>query len=161
MSEGLVSRAFRGRRPQPGVAGRLPPGQYLEHGFPVLSAVPTPHTPLEQWDFSIVGNVQAPKRWTWQELLALPHETPMVDIHCATKWSKFDTHWEGISVETLLQDAYLDACATTRLEGISPPCRYRHAARCSLASGATPAGVRMRSQPICGNGRDRSRHLGT
>jgi len=74
MSEGLFSRAFRGRRQQSDVAGRLPPGQYLERGFPVLSAGPTPHTPLERWDFSIAGNVKESKRWTWEELLALPHE---------------------------------------------------------------------------------------
>src|SRR2546429_9246451 len=58
MSEGFISRAFRGRRQQSDVAGRLPPGQYLESGFPVLSAGPTPHTPLEQWDFPILGNVK-------------------------------------------------------------------------------------------------------
>src|SRR3989441_3849909 len=67
MSEGFISRAFRGRRQKSDVAGRLPPGQYLERGFPVLSAGPTPHTPLERWDFSIGGNVKEPKR-----TLALP-----------------------------------------------------------------------------------------
>ncbi len=108
MSEGFISRAFRGRRQKSDVAGRLPPGQYLERGFPVLSAGPTPHTPLERWDFSIVGNVKEPKRWTWQELLAFPHETPTVDISCVTKWTKFDTHWEGVSVETLLQQVEYD-----------------------------------------------------
>src|SRR5205823_5771541 len=87
---------------------RLPPGQYLERGFPVLSAGPTPHTPLERWDFSIGGTVKEPKRWTWEELLALPHETPTVDISCVTKWTKFDTHWEGVSVETLLQQVDYD-----------------------------------------------------
>jgi hypothetical protein len=108
MSEGFISRGFRGRRQQSDVAGRLPPGQYLERGFPVLSAGPTPHTPLERWDFSIGGIVKEPKRWTWQELLALPHETPTVDISCVTKWTKFDTHWEGVSVETLLQQVDYD-----------------------------------------------------
>jgi DMSO/TMAO reductase YedYZ molybdopterin-dependent catalytic subunit len=108
VSEAVVSRGFKGRR-QPGeVAGRLPPGQYLESGFPVLSAGPTPHTPLEHWDFSIVGNVKKPKVWTWQEFQALPHETPTVDINCVTKWSKFDTHWEGISVDTLLKQVEYD-----------------------------------------------------
>ena len=61
MSEGFFSRGFRGRRQPSDVAGRLPPGQYLERGFPVLSAGPTPHTPLERWDFSIEGNVKEPK----------------------------------------------------------------------------------------------------
>jgi DMSO/TMAO reductase YedYZ molybdopterin-dependent catalytic subunit len=68
-----------------------------------LSAGPTPHTPLDQWTFRIDGAVGKSLEWTWQELLALPAETPTVDIHCVTKWSKFDTHWKGVSVDTLLQ----------------------------------------------------------
>jgi DMSO/TMAO reductase YedYZ molybdopterin-dependent catalytic subunit len=104
----VISRGFRGHRPQTDIAGRLPPGQYPESGYPVLSAGPTPHTPLEQWDFSIIGAVKEPKRWTWNELLALPHEKPTVDIHCVTKWSKFDTHWEGISIDTLMQQVDYD-----------------------------------------------------
>ncbi len=102
MSEKITSRGFQGRR-QPGeVAGRLPPGQYVERGFPVLSAGPTQHTPLDRWDFSIGGDIDQPKRWTWNELRALPRESVTKDIHCVTKWSKLDTHWEGVSVDTLL-----------------------------------------------------------
>jgi hypothetical protein len=52
MSEGFVSRGFTGRRRTEG-RDLLPPGQYLVDGFPVLSAGPTPHTPLEEWDFSL------------------------------------------------------------------------------------------------------------
>jgi DMSO/TMAO reductase YedYZ molybdopterin-dependent catalytic subunit len=81
---------------------RLPPGQYLESGFPVLSAGPTPRTPLTDWRFSVEGVVQEPALWSWEELLALPQETFTVDIHCVTKWSKLDTHWTGVSVDTLL-----------------------------------------------------------
>ena len=108
MSGGFISRGFKGRRQQPDVSGRLPPGQHLESGFPVLSAGPTPHTPLEQWDFSITGSVKVSKKWSWNELLALPHETPTVDIHCVTKWSKLDTHWEGVSVDLLLGQVEYD-----------------------------------------------------
>jgi DMSO/TMAO reductase YedYZ molybdopterin-dependent catalytic subunit len=72
-------------------------------GFPVLSAGPTPHTPLSQWTFSITGQVETPKQWTWDEFRKLPTETITKDIHCVTKWSKLDTVWEGISVDTLLQ----------------------------------------------------------
>jgi len=108
MSEGFISRGFRGRRRQNEQAGRIPPGQHLERGFPVLSAGPTPHTPLEQWSFSIEGKVKEAKHWTWNELLALPHETPTVDIHCVTTWTKLDTRWEGIAVETLLQQVDYD-----------------------------------------------------
>jgi DMSO/TMAO reductase YedYZ molybdopterin-dependent catalytic subunit len=81
---------------------RLPPGQYEERGFPVLAAGPTPHTPLQDWTFLVSGEVDEPRSWTWEEFLALPAETPTVDIHCVTKWSKFDTHWKGVSVDTLL-----------------------------------------------------------
>src|SRR5207245_10914928 len=102
MSEGFMSRGFRGRRQQSDKSARIPPGQYLERGFPVLSAGPTPHTPLATWDFSIVGEVDQPKRWSWDEFRALPRETVTKDIHCVTKWSKLDTHWEGLSLDTLL-----------------------------------------------------------
>ena len=68
MARGFFSRGFRGRRRSQDTA--LPPGQYLEDGFPVLSAGPTPRTPLEEWDFSIVGEIDEPKRWTWEEFRA-------------------------------------------------------------------------------------------
>ena len=97
-----ISRGFTGRRRPVADPSRLPPGQYLETGFPVLAAGPTPHTPLEQWTFLIDGAVQEPVSWTWEEFLALPAQTPTVDIHCVTKWSKFDTTWKGVSVDTLL-----------------------------------------------------------
>ena len=102
---GFISRGFRGRRRTtevPEQLGRVPPGQYLVDDYPVLSAGPTPHTPLEAWDFAILGEVTQPKRWTWQELLALPQETVTRDIHCVTHWSKLDTHWTGVSLDTLL-----------------------------------------------------------
>ena len=97
-----ISRGFRGRR-NPGVdPARLPPGQYLERDFPVLSAGPTPRTPLDEWSFTIDGTSGDARAWTWDELVALPAETFTVDIHCVTKWSKLDTTWTGVSVDTLL-----------------------------------------------------------
>src|SRR5918911_1623321 len=93
MARGFFSRGFRGRRGSWDTA--LPPGQYLEDGFPVLSAGPTPHTPLEEWDFSIVGEIEEPRRWTWEEFSQLPSEQITKDIHCVTKWSKLGTRWEG------------------------------------------------------------------
>jgi DMSO/TMAO reductase YedYZ molybdopterin-dependent catalytic subunit len=98
-----ISRGFRGRRQQSELSARLPPGQYLENGFPVLSAGPTPHTPLGVWDFSILEGSDERKRWTWDEFRVLPHEKVTADIHCVTKWSKLDTHWEGVSVDRLLE----------------------------------------------------------
>jgi DMSO/TMAO reductase YedYZ molybdopterin-dependent catalytic subunit len=105
----IISRGFRGRRRTPEQADRLPPGQYLVTDFPVLSAGPTPHTPLDQWDFSISGEVEQPKRWSWEEFRALPRETITRDIHCVTRWSKLDTVWEGVSVDTLLAQVEHDA----------------------------------------------------
>ena len=104
----FISRGFTGRRRDPELAGRVPPGQYVTDDFPVLSAGPTPHTPLDQWTFTIEGGAE-PVSWTWEEFLALRSETPTVDIHCVTKWSKLDTTWEGISVDTLLERVEHDA----------------------------------------------------
>jgi len=98
-----ISRGFRGRHRSEVDPARLPPGQYATTDFPVLSAGPTPHTPLAQWTFAVGGAVGAGRSWTWEELLALPSETVTVDIHCVTKWSKFDTTWKGVSVDTLLE----------------------------------------------------------
>jgi DMSO/TMAO reductase YedYZ molybdopterin-dependent catalytic subunit len=69
--------------------------------FPVLSAGPTPHTPLEEWTFTIEGGAE-PASWTWEEFRALPSEEVTTDIHCVTKWSKLDTVWRGVSMDTLL-----------------------------------------------------------
>jgi DMSO/TMAO reductase YedYZ molybdopterin-dependent catalytic subunit len=97
----IISRGFRSRRP-PVDPSRVPPGQYVTNDFPVLSAGPTPHTPLDKWTFTIRGTVDAPKSWTWDELAQLPHEEPKVDIHCVTKWTKLDTMWSGVAIDTLL-----------------------------------------------------------
>ena len=96
-----VSRGFHRRRPA-GEPGKLPPGQYLVQGFPVLSAGPTPHTPLPDWTFSIRHSGDTLKSWTWPEFQALPAETVTVDIHCVTRWSKLGTVWRGVPVDTLL-----------------------------------------------------------
>ena len=105
----FVSRGFRGRRrDDSGDDARVPPGQYVTDDFPVLSAGPTPHTPLDRWSFEIRGSGE-PKVWTWDEFRALPTETPTVDIHCVTRWSKLDTEWQGVSVDTLLAEAGEDA----------------------------------------------------
>lgn len=111
MTDRFVTRGFMGRPRAEGsgdVASRLPPGQYITRDFPVLSAGPTPHTPLEHWSFSIQGLVKAPVSWTWKEFLALPARDWTVDISCVTKWTKLDMHWRGVSVDTLLEGVELD-----------------------------------------------------
>jgi DMSO/TMAO reductase YedYZ molybdopterin-dependent catalytic subunit len=97
----VISRGFHGRRER-GDAGRVPPGQYVVRDFPVLSAGPTPHTPPAQWTFSITGEIDQPRRWTWDEFRALPTTTITRDIHCVTKWSKLDTVWEGVDLDVIL-----------------------------------------------------------
>jgi DMSO/TMAO reductase YedYZ molybdopterin-dependent catalytic subunit len=105
----FISRGFKGRRRDPDAdPGRVPPGQYVTDDFPVLSAGPTPHTPLDEWTFSIVDGDER-TTWTWEEFRGLPSEEVTVDIHCVTRWSKLDTTWEGVSVDTLLEAAGADA----------------------------------------------------
>lgn len=105
MTEPFISRGFRGRGRPGATAARLPPGQYETRDFPVLSAGPTPRTPLATWDFVLRGADGPAARWTWDEFQALPHETVNTDIHCVTKWSKLDTMWEGVSMDALLAAA--------------------------------------------------------
>jgi DMSO/TMAO reductase YedYZ molybdopterin-dependent catalytic subunit len=97
-----ITRGFLGRRRTVADPARVPPGQYVTNDFPVLSAGPTPHTPLAQWSFTVDGAVAQPASWSWEEFIALPSQTITVDIHCVTKWSKLDTSWKGVSVDTLL-----------------------------------------------------------
>ena len=100
-----ISRGFKGRRPTSDAATRLPPGQYETRDFPVLSAGPTPHLPLAGWSLTLVDARGRSARWSWDELQALPRERITKDIHCVTKWSKFDTRWEGVSIDALLEAA--------------------------------------------------------
>ncbi|HEY8871033.1 MAG TPA: sulfite oxidase-like oxidoreductase [Candidatus Limnocylindrales bacterium] len=108
MAERFVTRGFVGRRRQTNRGNRIPPGQYETTDFPVLSAGPTPRPDLAAWSFSIEGLVAAPVRWTWEEFLALPSQEFVVDISCVTKWTKLDTRWQGVSVDTLLEHVDLD-----------------------------------------------------
>jgi DMSO/TMAO reductase YedYZ molybdopterin-dependent catalytic subunit len=104
-----ISRGFRGRRSEGDDSRRLPPGQYLVPDFPVLSAGPTPHTPLDEWSLTIDGAVDEARTWTWEEYQALPMEQFTVDIHCVTRWSKLGTAWTGVSVDTLLDGVTTEA----------------------------------------------------
>jgi DMSO/TMAO reductase YedYZ molybdopterin-dependent catalytic subunit len=107
----FVSRGFVGRRDIEGgreSADRLPPGQYVTRDFPVLSAGPTPRIALDSWTFTVEGLVREPVTWTWEQFQALPRRTWTVDISCVTKWTKFDTTWEGVSVDTFLEHVELD-----------------------------------------------------
>ena len=104
-----ISRGFHGRRRRDVDPARIPPGQYVVDDFPVLSAGPTPRTPLDQWSFAIGGTVGPQASWTWEQFLELPSETFTVDIHCVTKWSKLGTRWTGVAIDTLLEGVESEA----------------------------------------------------
>ena len=110
---GYVSRGFRGKRANEREDGRVPPGQYLTEDFPVLSAGPTPHTPLEDWTFTIDTETAELRRWSWESFRALPSVEVRADIHCVTKWTKLDTVWEGVSFDTLFEGIEFDATHVT------------------------------------------------
>ena len=107
MSEPLISRGFRGRRGSGATSARLPPGQHLVTDFPVLSAGPTPVPDLATWRFTLEDGASPLELWSWAEFNALPQSEIAADIHCVTTWSKFDTQWRGVSVDTLLEAAGL------------------------------------------------------
>ncbi len=82
--------------------GRLPPGQSLTKKFPVLHYGPVPPFNADTWDLRVWGEVEEEVRWTWDEFSQLPRTRLEMDIHCVTRWSKFDTTWEGVSVRSLV-----------------------------------------------------------
>jgi len=82
--------------------GRLPPGQSLTQKFPVLHYGAVPAFDPLNWDFRVFGEVETPLRLTWAEFEQLPRTRLKMDIHCVTRWSKFDTEWEGVSVISLI-----------------------------------------------------------
>jgi DMSO/TMAO reductase YedYZ molybdopterin-dependent catalytic subunit len=109
----MATRGFTGKGRAPGAGTRLPPGQFVTADFPVLSAGPTPRIALEAWRFTLRVGPKPVKQWSWREFISLPMTSVTRDIHCVTKWSKFDTAWEGVSVDDVLADA-----------GIEPPTPY-------------------------------------
>ena len=103
----IISRGFTGRRRAADVA--LPPGQYLTTDFPVLSAGPTPHVLLDQWEFTIGDENGILRRWDWKSFRGLPVETFTADLHCVTRWSRLGISWEGVSLDALLAGVTTDA----------------------------------------------------
>jgi DMSO/TMAO reductase YedYZ molybdopterin-dependent catalytic subunit len=77
-------------------ADRLPPGQYFTERFPVLHVGDVPNIERSQWTLQVFGEVTEPRMLTFDDLAALPNVDVVTDIHCVTKWSKFDTKWRGV-----------------------------------------------------------------
>ncbi len=102
---GFLSRGFNPKRRTPDeLSERLPPGQYAERDFPVLTAGPTPRIAAEEWELKIDGDVAAPREWTAAQFAQLPAEAVPCDIHCVTKWSKLGTSFRGVSLDVLLEE---------------------------------------------------------
>lgn len=87
--------------------GRLPPGQSLTNIFPVLHYGPVPAFNPATWNFRIFGEVEQEVTWTWDQFQKLPRRQLKMDIHCVTKWSKFDTEWEGVAVRDLVDQGLI------------------------------------------------------
>ena len=109
----MATRGFFGRPPGKDAAQRLPPGQYETRDFPVLSMGPTPQVELATWRFTLREGARPIASWSWPEFEALPRTAWRGDIHCVTKWSKFDTQWEGVDIDALFAAA-----------GIAPPTAF-------------------------------------
>jgi DMSO/TMAO reductase YedYZ molybdopterin-dependent catalytic subunit len=103
------------KKPDLNSSDRVPPGQYLTDGFPVLTYGPTPEINLETWQFRIWG-LASPLTLNWSEFIALPHQSFTKDFHCVTRWSKLDVQWTGIKVTDLLKLVSLDSKATHILQ---------------------------------------------
>lgn len=90
---------------------RLPPGQIVTEKWPVLHHGTVPSIDLARWDFVVDGLVERPQRWTWDEFQRLPRIQVHSDIHCVTRWSRYDNTWEGVSLRDVL------ALAAPKTEG--------------------------------------------
>jgi DMSO/TMAO reductase YedYZ molybdopterin-dependent catalytic subunit len=104
----MITRGFKGRAAQGDRASRIPPGQHLVDGFPVLSAGPTPRVELQTWTFTLKVGPRPIKTWSWPQFNALQQTKMTRDIHCVTTWSKLDTSWQGVLVDDILSDAGLE-----------------------------------------------------
>jgi len=103
MDKTPISRGFRSPRQEQTPKNRVPPGQYVTTGFPVLSAGPTPRIEPEGWTLALQFDGSLLGKWSWAEFEALPQTTIKTDIHCVTKWSKLDTTWHGVTIDDLLK----------------------------------------------------------
>lgn len=95
-------------------AGRLPPGQVLTQKFPILHFGLVPVFDPQNWDFRLWGEVESPVTLTWEEIQQLPRTKTKMDLHCVTRWSKLDTEWEGVALQTFVDDGILQLKESAR-----------------------------------------------
>jgi DMSO/TMAO reductase YedYZ molybdopterin-dependent catalytic subunit len=112
----MLNSIFRRREDEERVReeGRLPPGQSLTQKFPVLHYGPVPKFNPSTWDLRVWGEVEEEKRWNWEEFNQLPRSKIRLDIHCVTRWSKFDTEWEGVSLRVLIDQGLIKPLPAAR-----------------------------------------------
>ena len=115
-------------------ADRLPPGQYIPRGWPVLHYGPVPRFKPQTWDFRVFGAVEQERRWTWDEFAELPRSEVRADFHCVTKFSVLDNTWTGVATSTLLELAPPLPTATHALVWAE----YGYSANMTLADFASP-----------------------
>jgi DMSO/TMAO reductase YedYZ molybdopterin-dependent catalytic subunit len=102
--------------------GRLPPGQSLTNRFPVLHYGPVPRFNPATWTMRVFGEIEQEILWTWEEFNKLPRARLKIDIHCVTRWSKFDTEWEGVSLRELVDEKIIRLKPTARF--LMQHCEY-------------------------------------
>ncbi len=103
------------KKPDSDKADRVPPGQYLTEGFPVLTYGPTPEIDVNSWQFRVWG-LASPLVLSWSELMELPQQDFTADFHCVTRWSRLDAKWTGIKITELLKLVEIDPKATHVLQ---------------------------------------------
>src|SRR5690242_7463916 len=101
--ESKESKERREKELQMKKEGRLPPGQSLTLKWPVLHYCAVPDFDQKRWDFRVYGLVEQPRRWSYEEFMALPKIEVHSDFHCVTRWSRFDNDWEGVSFLELMK----------------------------------------------------------
>lgn len=102
-------------KPDPELRDRVPPGQHLTNGFPVLTYGQTPQVSIEAWELKVWGLV-TPKTFTWEDFMAMPQSRFTADFHCVTTWSKLDVQWTGIKVTDFMQHIDADPKAVHIME---------------------------------------------
>jgi DMSO/TMAO reductase YedYZ molybdopterin-dependent catalytic subunit len=113
----MVGKFFQKLAGDDPLRDRVPPGQYLTKGFPVLTYGSTPSVDLENWQLRIWGEVAAGERiLRWSDLMALPQQTVTADFHCVTRWSKLEVTWVGVRVVDLFQRIELSPRATAVMQ---------------------------------------------
>ncbi|WP_237478122.1 sulfite oxidase-like oxidoreductase [Lichenibacterium dinghuense] len=144
----MATRGFTGRRPSDEARARLPPGQHEVKDFPILQIGPTPRIDMLRWRFVLYDRARPVKSWSWEQFDALPKTKWRGDIHCVTTWSKFDTLWEGVTVDDLLADATRGEPPTPYALAVSFDDYSTNVPAADLVGGRAMIATRYAGQPI-------------